>query len=160
MMVIKKTALLTALLVSPLLAEALDPWEHNENHAESGEFDFNVYAVTWQPTFCEKQGDDYCKNQFYVHGIWPYFDNPDDGKIRNYHPSYCYNSPGCRGRTDCEITDEQAHSIMGLESLQAYYPRNLFLMKHEWHKHGTCSGLKPQEYFLQADIHGKKVFLP
>ena len=154
----KNPILLLVLLIFPFVSKALDPWEKSEKHAPSGNFDFNVYAVTWQPTFCMKHSSGNCENRFYVHGVWPYFHLPDDGRIRNYYPSYCYNSPGCEDKTDCELTDEQATSIMRNDAVVHLYPKNLFLFKHEWHKHGTCSGMTPENYFLQAMTYERSAF--
>ena len=157
------------LLLLPLLftypVNASDPWEKEEKHAPSGQFDFNVYAFTWQPGYCLKYGKDHCPNRFYVHGVWPYFNLPEDEphnthrhNVLNYHPSYCYNSPGCISSKDCEINDLQVHEIMNDPSIKDLYPQSTSLFKHEWHKHGTCSGMKPKDYFLQADTYRKMIF--
>ena len=144
---------------------ASDSWEKEEQHAPSGQFDFNVYTVTWQPTYCLKYATDHCASQFYVHGVWPYFNLPHEEannahhrNVLNYHPSYCYNSPGCLGVKDCEINDQQIHSIRNHPSIKDLYPQSASLFKHEWHKHGTCSGMKPKDYFLQADTYRTMVF--
>ncbi|UYM15779.1 ribonuclease T2 family protein [Endozoicomonas euniceicola] len=144
---------------------ASDSWENEEKHAPSGQFDFNVYAVTWQPTYCLKDSADHCVNQFYVHGVWPYFNLPHKEaanthrrNVLNYHPSYCYNSPGCLSGKDCEINDQQVHSIMNHPSIKDLYPKSASLFKHEWHKHGTCSGMNPKDYFLQANTYRKVIF--
>ena len=144
---------------------ASDSWEKEEKHVPSGQFDFNVYAVTWQPTYCLKNSTDQCANQFYVHGVWPYFNLPHKVatnthrlNVLNYHPSYCYNSPGCLSSKDCKINDQQVQSIMNHPSIKDLYPQSASLFKHEWHKHGTCSGMKPKDYFLQANTYKKVVF--
>ncbi|MCW7552483.1 hypothetical protein NX722_07455 [Endozoicomonas gorgoniicola] len=164
---------------------ASDPWEKEVNHAPSGRFDFNVYAVTWQPTYCLQNGKNHCANRFYVHGVWPYFNlpeevthntiqgnlassllnsrlnpllNPSLNPLFNYHPSFCYSSPGCKSSKDCEIDDQQALLIMNHPSIKDLYPQSIPLFKHEWRKHGTCSGLKPENYFLQANTYRSMVF--
>ncbi|MET4694632.1 ribonuclease T2 family protein [Endozoicomonas lisbonensis] len=165
-MAVSVNSLVTILsLLFTFSVNASDPGEKEENHAPSGQFDFNVYAVTWQPTWCLKNGKDRCANRFYVHGVWPYFNLPEEvthnamhSKLINYHPSYCYNSPGCKSSQDCEIDDQQVLTVMDHPSIKDLYPQSIPLFKHEWHKHGTCSGLKPENYFLQADAYRKMVF--
>ena len=164
-------------LLFTFAVNASDPWEKEVNYAPSGQFDFNVYAVTWQPTYCLKNRKSRCANRFYVHGVWPYFNLPEavthnaiqgnlpnslpsssPNSLLNYHPSYCYNSPGCKSSQDCKIDDQQAALIMNHPSIKDLYPQNIPLFKHEWHKHGTCSGLKPENYFLQANTYRSMVF--
>ncbi|MGI9277545.1 MAG: ribonuclease T2 family protein [Endozoicomonas sp.] len=153
-----KPILIATLCLLPFMTHAKDPWEKTDKHAPSGQFDFNVYALTWQPTFYRKNNRGSRENHFSVHGIWPYFNLPDIDEVRNYHPSYCYDSPGCLDRTDCQLTEGELRKILNNEQIQALYPFEERLFQHEWHKHGTCSGLKPAEFFLQAKTHENTVF--
>ena len=139
---------------------ALDDWEVSLDKAPSGKYDFLVYAVSWNPGFCATQKSiiTNCTNQFKVHGIWPYYKTDGRDNIRNYHPSYCYNSRGCHSFIDCDISINTIKKIQQDKTLSALYPRNDNLFKHEWKKHGTCSGLKQFQYFKQAQKYKDSAF--
>jgi ribonuclease T2 len=102
----------------------------------AGEFDFYVLALSWSPGFCETEGDAKGRSQcdtgrklgFVVHGLWPQF-------TRGF-PSEC----GPSGRTPSRIAMEQAKGVFPEEGLA----------RHQWRKHGTCSGLSPGDYFAAA----------
>ncbi len=82
-----------------------DKWEEESIGAKSSEYDYLVYAVTWQPTFCILNNDSpSCVNPkpiFTTHGIWPYFFSNSD--FQNRHPSYCTDSIGCTSSKPCKI---------------------------------------------------------
>ncbi len=147
---------------SPIFAD--DSWEVSVKNAPSGLFDFNVYAVTWQPTFCKlyRSFSCNCKNEFKVHGIWPYYATPyhikSNTHIRNYHPSYCFKSKGCPALEQCAIDPTILKMIKNNENLFSLYPNNDQLFSKEWEKHGTCSGLTQIEYFEQALKYKEKIF--
>ncbi|MET0605682.1 MAG: ribonuclease T2 [Beijerinckiaceae bacterium] len=100
-----------------------------------GDFDFYVLALSWSPGFCEIEGDRKGRAQcdagsgagFVLHGLWPQFE---------------------RGfPTDCGF-DRQPTRI-ALDAARGVFPDE-GLARHQWRKHGTCSGLSPQDYFLAA----------
>ena len=99
----------------------------------AGDFDFYVLALRWSPGFCELEGDRKRRAQcepgqalgFTVHGLWPQFE-------RGY-PTEC----GPSGRTPSRLALEEARGVFPDEGLA----------RHEWRKHGTCSGKSPAEYF-------------
>jgi ribonuclease T2 len=101
-----------------------------------GDFDFYVLSLSWSPGFCETPAAARVHGQcetganlgFVVHGLWPQYS-------RGY-PSDC--SPAAR-----------SPSRIALESAQSLYP-NEGLARHEWAKHGTCSGKSSTDYF--ADV--------
>jgi len=80
-MVIHDMKILNFFLISSLLlsgsAFSRDKWEEEFLGAKSSKYDFLVYAVTWQPTFCLLNNKiSSCENPkpiFTTHGIWPYF---------------------------------------------------------------------------------------
>jgi ribonuclease T2 len=116
---------LAALLVSGLAAPA------QERGARPGSFDFYVLALSWSPAFCESTGQSRGSAQcdpgrrlgFVVHGLWPQYERgyPSDCDSRNA-PRY--------------VIDETAD----------VFPDS-GLARHQWRKHGTCSGLDPASYF-------------
>ncbi|CAJ1904243.1 Ribonuclease [Aeromonas jandaei] len=106
----------------------------------AGDFDYYALALSWSPEHCAvKPADkDQCSRKlgFVLHGLWPQYD-------RGY-PGNC-----TRERLDANMEQEFA----GL------YPSR-FLYRHEWEKHGTCSGLsQPQFHQLASDLR-QKVKIP
>lgn len=124
--------LLAAFLPAPVLA---DP---------PGDFDFYVLALSWSPTYCKQEGADANPYQcgtrspfrFVVHGLWP-----------QYERGYPESCPGAPQRIDRQIA-------VAMEDLMPSHG----LVFHQWRKHGTCSGLDPQDYFaLTREAFGKIV---
>jgi ribonuclease T2 len=121
-------ALLIAAL-APGTASAQDRQRH-----QPGQFDFYVLALSWSPSFCKdteergRQSNEQCRSRpysFVVHGLWPQYER---GFPR-----------------DCQVPAPRLNrEIMSsmLDLMPA--PR---LVYHEWDQHGTCSGLRAQEYF-------------
>ncbi len=97
-----------------------------------GQFDYYVLSLSWSPEHCAgPQGSRdrfQCGGErkfgFIVHGLWPQFE-------RGW-PESCGTGPG----PDRATIDEMM-PIMPSPGL----------MRHEWQKHGTCSGLTPKQYF-------------
>lgn len=94
-------------------------------------FDYFILALAWEPNYCatsDSPDPQSCspgmKLGFILHGLWP----------TNYvdYPSYCSNET---------ISNELISEFPGL------FPTD-FLYHHEWEKHGTCTGLDPEGYFL------------
>lgn len=98
-----------------------------------GKFDYYVLALSWSPTYCRTAGRNAAALQcnaskpyrFIVHGLWPQYERgwPDFCRSRTREPSY---------QTIARILD-----IMPSRSLA----------RHQWRKHGSCSGLDPDAYF-------------
>jgi ribonuclease I len=131
-------------------AFALDKNEESIEGARSGTYNYLVYAVTWQPTFCLiNKNDESCKRYdagFYTHGIWPYLKST--AQKNNRHPSYCTASPGCAQHQACPLEASVLSHLMndsGFFHLVAAAPERL--LQHEWQKHGTCYGKDQASYF-------------
>lgn len=113
-----------AALLSALLAPAA--------HAAGtpGQFDYYVMALSWSPDYCAVRPDDreQCSRQygFVLHGLWPQYQ-------RGY-PADCSR----------ERFDEGM-----LQQFAGLYPSRK-LYRHEWEKHGTCSGLGQAAYHQLA----------
>lgn len=103
---------------------------------QAGQFDYYVLALSWQPSWCAIEGDargaaQCSQNTGYgwlLHGLWP-----------QYHqgwPEYCQSpfAPPRRGATNAMA------DIMGSSGLAW----------HQWKKHGSCSGLTPEDYFATS----------
>jgi ribonuclease T2 len=152
-----KMILITVFLL-PFCAFLMDSWERDVENSPSGIFDFYVYAITWQPSFCQINNINTGSNEFKLHGVWPYFKTPETSSIKNYHPSFCLASPGCSSFEVCDITNETINTIQNDPVLKAMLPDNpQKLLAHEWIKHGICSGLNQQDYFFLAKNFKNKV---
>lgn len=112
---------------------------------EAGQFDFYVLALSWSPGYCATpagQRDQLqCGPQrqfaFVLHGLWPQYE-------KRGWPQNCNTD-----RVD-ETTAQAMLDIMPS-------PR---LVRHEWEKHGTCSGLSAKEYFEESREAFQKVKIP
>lgn len=156
----------TALLgIMPLQAQHINlksdwslvrPKAHNDNNRLSGpsskqDFDFYVLSLSWSPSFCtlDSRGNDsdQChftrRDGFLVHGLWPQNETgyPQDcsvgsnAKQRNYVPRQITNA---------------LNDIMPSAGL----------IRHQWRKHGTCSGLNQHEYFSTLRQAFDKIIIP
>lgn len=111
-----------------------------------------VLALSWQPQFCEEAGRNkpeckiqqgtYFASRLVLHGLWP-----QGGE-------YC-------GVPPAQVSDDKASrwdrlpalslSAATADALAEVMPgRQSHLDRHEWVKHGTCSGLDPETYFTHA----------
>ncbi|EFA4879912.1 ribonuclease [Escherichia coli] len=127
-----------------------DKWEEESIGAKSSEYDYLVYAVTWQPTLCMLNNDiSSCINTkpiFTTHGIWPYFFSNSD--FQNRHPSYCTDSIGCTSGKPCKIDSSVLSHMLNDTDFKNITTENpVPLMMHEWEKHGTCYGKGQHSYF-------------
>ncbi len=112
----------------------------------SGRFDFYVLSLSWSPGFCATGGDEKGRDQcrvgadigFTVHGLWPQYDHG--------YPSDCDGSARFPSRS-------------ALEATKGVYP-DAGLARYEWRKHGTCSGLSPNDYFAAAKQAREAVTVP
>ena len=91
-------------------------------------FDYFVLALSWSPDYCATDGindPQECslgkKLGFVLHGLWP--------QNNQGYPSSCTN---------------EALPASVKAAFPQLYP-NDSLFDHEWEKHGTCTGLSPQE---------------
>ncbi|MBS4083320.1 MAG: ribonuclease T2 [Rhizobiales bacterium] len=136
-------AALVALLVS--FPAAFTP-ASAQQYGEPGQFDFYVLALSWSPSYCESAGNRadpaQCRVQkplgFIVHGLWPQYD-------RGFPSDCAYNPPRVSDHTIREISD-----VIPSRSL----------VIHQWRKHGTCSGLSPEQYFDLTRKAFEKIKIP
>lgn len=107
-------------------------------------------AVSWQPGFCEISRVEGCPVEcrasstlarFTLHGLWPQDrEYCRDGISRQQVACAC---SGRRDRLDpVELPAELAHALA-----EAMPGTASLLERHQWAKHGTCSGMGQQEYF-------------
>lgn len=109
-------------------------------------FDFYVLSLSWSPSYCEAEGaaanGQQCASgrpyAFVVHGLWP--------QDERGYPQ------------DCR-TDEPDVAPERLSALYDIMP-SAGLIRHEWRKHGTCSGLEQDSYFRVLRMAREKVAVP
>jgi ribonuclease T2 len=111
-----------------------------------GDFDFYVLSLSWSPGFCESPGAAHAHGEcdpsanlgFVVHGLWAQYD-------RGF-PSDCRPA----ARSPSRIALERARGLYSNEGLA----------RHEWAKHGTCSGKSPTNYFADVRRARDSVTIP
>jgi ribonuclease T2 len=113
------------------LAQEMDP------------FDYFVLALSWSPDYCATSGGDdpqQCslgrKLGFVVHGLWP--------QNESSYPADCSTE---------KLPAEVQAQFPGLYPSHALYT-------HEWEKHGTCTGLTPQQYLALTKQIRDRVVIP
>lgn len=113
----------------------------------AGRFDFYVLSLSWSPSYCARAGRDADPTQcrgpkpfgFIVHGLWPQYE-------RGY-PDFCTIPRG--SEPDRQVIAKMM-DIMPSRSL----------IRHQWRKHGSCSGLDADEYFRLTREAYAKVRIP
>ena len=146
--------------------------------------DSYTLALTWLPAFCTDNADRAeCKNASAVqsplvlHGLWPNWDVNGDGR-QDGDDAYCLDAGPARDsvmRSDQgnggggdggggdggwnDLPDVALSKAMKAD-LPAVMPGTLsHLDRHEWWKHGACSGLKPDDYFGAAILMTRQMQL-
>lgn len=102
-------------------------------------FDYYLLNLSWSPEFCySHRGAPECARHsaFVLHGLWPQNTNGS-------YPQDCNNAPG-------PANPAQYSDI---------YP-DAGLLEHEWHTHGTCSGLSADDFFATARAAFKSFTIP
>jgi ribonuclease T2 len=125
---IHTTLLLAAALSCGSAAAAKD-----KRVGSPGEFDYYALALSWSPSYCATNGKrdpNQCGSGrrlgFVLHGLWPQYENG--------YPQSCSREP---------LPDPLRRKYEGI------YPSPK-LIGHEWKKHGTCSGLAPEQYLAMS----------
>lgn len=129
---------------SPRPDERRRPHRNRERNAQA-RFDFYVMSMSWSPGFCAtpagRHDDLQCGPQrhygFVLHGLWPQYEE------RGW-PQDCSTEP----------LDQQL-----VEKMLTIMPSPK-LVRHEWTKHGTCSGLSSKDYFDEATSAYHSVTVP
>jgi ribonuclease T2 len=127
--------------------------------------DSYLLAWTWQPGFCAAEAhaaSAECKlartdkPRLVLHGLWPDWDANGDGK-RNAGDDFCI--PGDDNRNSMMSLDKGDWLRLPSVKLSEASSSDLAMAmpgtatgldRHEWWKHGTCSTLKPDDYFAIA----------
>jgi ribonuclease T2 len=127
--------------------------------------DTYLLALTWHPAFCESHAaraeckiGAKAKPGLVLHGLWPNWDVNGDGK-RNAGDAFCITGDSNR---DAIVALDSGNwlkmppvklSAASTSDLRAAMPGTATgLDRHEWWKHGTCSGLTAEDYFATAIV--------
>lgn len=110
--------------------------------ATPGVFDYYLLALSWSPTYCLTHAGDRneCGDRGYgliLHGLWPQYE-------QGGYPENCNAAP-----LDADARRLGATLFPG-ESL----------LRHEWQRHGSCSGLEARDYLRTADRAVARVLIP
>ena len=105
-----------------------------QDEATAGQFDYYLLSMSWSPTYCltHPENSAECGGRGYgliLHGLWPQY---EDGG----YPESC--------ASDARLDAQALRIGAGL------YPSES-LLRHEWQRHGSCSGLSPADYLRAAD---------
>lgn len=111
----------------------------------AGDFDFYVLSLSWSPSFCASarnrgEGMQCGRGKAYgfvVHGLWPQWE-------RGF-PSDCTS-----GGFPTRAAVDGVLDIMPSPGL----------VRHQWRKHGSCSGLGPAAYFNLVRKARERVAIP
>ncbi len=120
-----------------------------------------VLALSWQPAFCKTAAGSRkpeCQNgtpgipsnRFTLHGLWP--NRSTCGTHYGYCGSVC-NAPKKNGATwMCQYPAVPAgrETMEQLATVMPSVVHGSCLERHEWFKHGTCSGMNADDYLSLA----------
>lgn len=111
-------------------------------------FDHYLLALSWSPGYCASEGERANREQcgrgapdfgFVVHGLWPQFE---------------------RGwPQDCDTDYPLSVSRDRAEAMGDIMP-STGLVRHQWRKHGTCSGLNQRDYFEVTRAAFERIAIP
>ena len=114
--------------------------------AETQAIDHYVLSLSWSPSFCQSEASRgealQCGGPrsyaFVVHGLWPQYERES--------PAYCE-------------TEDGVVPVGLFEKVKSFMP-SLKLVRHQWRKHGSCTGLSMNGYFELAAALFAKVRIP
>jgi ribonuclease T2 len=116
-----------------------------------------VIALSWEPAFCELNASkpecraldkaDFAATNLTIHGLWPN-NGPGVG------PLYCGVDEATKAREEtgdwCELPVPEMTDKTRAD-LSAAMPGTVScLERHEWIKHGTCTGIEADDYFANT----------
>lgn len=150
-------ALLSAVLSLSIagVAEARKFHRHDAGfgqiQVESGQFDYYLLALSWSPEFCGSPAGARAGTRlqcsarlgFVVHGLWPQLNHKP-------YPHDC----GAEADIPADVAE------IAWRSNPPMPPGDMGLLRHEWSKHGTCSGLGMGQYFSAVKASAEKVKIP
>lgn len=136
------------LLLGVLFLTSCNVSSQEDPHA----FDYWILSLSWSPQFCAENaggygsyglGDNSTSQQcsrnyaFVVHGLWPQYEAG--------YPKDC----ATEDRVDRSLTDR----------MMPLMP-DPTLVRHQWRKHGACSGLPIDDYFMTLESAYRNFIIP
>lgn len=132
----------------------------SQAYSKKDSFDYYVLALSWQSAFCEyrskkpscrsQKRTDFSASNFVLHGLWP------NKKGRNGHRyGYCNVSKSIKWKDKkrrwCKMPALNLSNSVRT-NLNNFMPgTKSCLQRHEWYKHGTCSGLSENDYYVVSN---------
>lgn len=122
------------------------------SHLAPKAFDMYVLAQSWQPAFCHgkeqqypgcRQPQSYWRSHLTLHGLWPELSG-------SAPPSFCAGEPFDADKIERELGIDTLHQYWPDVKFSDASPQYADFWKHEWLRHGTCSGLPQVSYFTEA----------
>lgn len=113
----------------------------------SAPFDYWMLSLSWSPQYCRlKPADQECKGVrgfvepfgFVAHGLWPQF---EVGR-----PQRCEENPD-------PVPDELISRMLATMPSAA-------MIRNQWRRHGTCSGMGQEEYFMFVERAVRRIEIP
>lgn len=140
-----------------LLCRADEPTDAMGRGAQSsfaaGDFDVYLLAQSWSPHFCCHNTDRcstvpwaFSARHLSLHGLWPGFMSAREGQT---YPQSCETAKKLLATFLPSAYIDVAPSFTSYDAV-ARKATVGDLAKHEWKKHGTCTGLSPESYFNEA----------
>ena len=125
----------------------------------AGQFDSYTLALSWEPAFCEsKPSASECASEspgrfdaanLILHGLWP-----DRSGGAGREVGYCGVDAATRefdrSAAWCRLPEPALSEATRAELAEAMPGATSCLDRHEWTKHGTCSGMTADDYFARA----------
>jgi len=115
--------------------------------AEAPAFDYYVLSLSWSPQYCAggggRQGVPQCAGErrygFVLHGLWPQY-------AGGGWPEFCV-------RPAAPLSAAIVAKMLPIQPAEG-------LIRHEWARHGTCSGLDAGRYFEAASRAYRSIAIP
>src|SRR5713226_8447806 len=135
-------------LTMAMLALGLSPAqskEKNQSRSRAGAFDYYLLSLSWSPEHCAESAGANDHQQcgegrrygFVVHGLWPEYEKG--------YPQFC--------RGNLQVGSRLVQKMLPITPSEQ-------LIRHEWQKHGTCSGLTAEQYFAKVEGAFGRVTIP
>lgn len=111
---------------------------------EPGDFDYYVLALSWSPTWCaiegEAEGAAQCDRPlgWTLHGLWPQHERGWPSDCRSAFP---------------DPTRAEAAAMVDIMGSAG-------LARHQWRRHGTCTGLSPRDYLRLSRLAYEDAAIP
>ena len=136
--------------------------QNNANCNVAKQEDAYVLSISWSPGFCQTHhsktecqnlSNTYASSHFTLHGLWP------NKSICGTKYGFCGDVKN-KPRDFCDYPPVPNLSETMRNKLEQYIPsvkHGTCLERHEWWKHGTCSGYDVDDYYNTATSMLEKV---